>query len=421
MQSNKNITKFYLQGDKSIAIRSLILCLYFKGKHKIKNLPNSDDIKSTLYVFDKIGMDYQLLKNSLFIDSTNIKFNEIEIDCNESGTTARLLIGFFSGININCKIIGRKTLRKRPMDRVIFPLLDAGVNIQSKDNLLPVNIFKSKKLKTINATLIIPSAQIKSSLILYAMSRNGKSIISGNIKTRDHLERMLLDLKYPIKVGKDRIEIVGNKNKSNNININLPGDISSASFLICAALLSKESSIIIKDVCLNRYRMGFLESVIKMGGNIKINNKRNVHGENIGDIHASYTGNLKGITIDKINIPSLIDEIPVISILCLYSNGKTTFKNVEELRVKESDRIKAIIENIKLMNGNAKEIGNDLIIYGNKKLHNTTISDFNDHRIFMSFYIANKIINKNYRFDNNVDCYKKSFPDFLECIDRIIK
>ena len=159
------------------------------------------------------------------------------------------------------------------MDRVIFPLLDAGVNIQSKDNLLPVNIFKTKKLKTINATLIIPSAQIKSSLILYAMNRNGKSIISGNIKTRDHLERMLLDLKYPIKVRKDRIEIVGNKNKSNNINVNLPGDISSASFLICAALLYKESAIIIKDVCLNRYRMGFLESVIKMGGNIKINNK----------------------------------------------------------------------------------------------------------------------------------------------------
>ena len=105
----------------------------------------------------------------------------------------------------------------------------------------------------------------------------------------------------------------------------------------------------------------------------------------------------------------------------MYSNGKTIFKNVEELRVKESDRIKAIIENIKLMKGNAQEIDNDLIIYGNKKLHNTTICDFNDHRIFMSFYIANKIINKNYRFDNNVDCYKKSFPDFLECIDRIIK
>ena len=167
-----------------------------KGQHKIKNLPYSDDIKSTLYIFDKIGLDYQLLNNSLCVDSTNIKFNEIEIDCNESGTTARLLIGFFSGMNIKCKIIGRKTLRKRPMDRVIFPLLDAGVNIQSKDNLLPVNILKSKKLKTINATLIIPSAQIKSSLILYAMNRNGKSIISGNIKTRDHLERMLLNLKY---------------------------------------------------------------------------------------------------------------------------------------------------------------------------------------------------------------------------------
>ena len=158
--------------------------------------------------------------------------------------------------------------------------------------------------------------------------------------------------------------------------------------------------------------MGFLESVIKMGGNIKINNKRNVNGENIGDIFASYTENLKGITIDKLNIPSLIDEIPVISILSMHSNGKTTFKNVEELRVKESDRIKFIIENIKLMNGNAQEIDNDLIIYGNKKLHNTTISDFNDHRIFMSFYIANKIINKNYRFDNNVDCYKNLFRLF---------
>tara|TARA_A100001011_G_C14322509_1_gene851607 strand:+ start:18794 stop:20059 length:1266 start_codon:yes stop_codon:yes gene_type:complete len=420
MKLNNNIIKFYLSGDKSIAIRALILCIYYKGIHKIYNLPNNDDVKSTLSALNKIGLKFKLIKNGIQLNSTKLKLNNLEIDCNESATAARLLMGYFSGLNIKTIIKGQKTLKNRPMERIINPLKSVGVNIKSNDQLLPLQILGSDYLKPLDIKLEIASAQIKSALILYAMSINGESKIGGLIDTRDHLERMLLYNKYPIKIKNNEIRILGNSNNIKNLNIKIPGDISSASFLICASILSKNSNIQIMNVCINKYRTGFIDVACKMGAKIIIKNKRNINGESVGDIYVLNGEKLKGINIDKNIVPNIIDEIPIISILAINADGKTTFNGISELRVKESDRLKAIISNIKLMNGDSAELKDNLVINGNKKLHNTTISSFNDHRIFMSFYIANKLINKNYKDKTNDNCYQKTFPNFIDEMDKVI-
>ena len=171
---------------------------------------------------------------------------------------------------------------------------------------------------------------------------------------------------------------------------------------------------------MNKYRTGFINVACKMGAKIKIKNKRNINGENVGDIYVYNGSKLKGVDISQNDVPNIIDEIPIISILALNADGKTTINGVGELRVKESDRLQAIISNINKMNGVAKENTDSLEIYGKNKLYNTTISSYGDHRIFMSFYIANKIINNNYKNITKDLCYKKTFPAFIEKVDEVI-
>ena len=420
MKLNNQSNKLSLSGDKSIAIRALILCAHFKGNHKIYNFPKNEDVTATLNALSQIGLKCRHYKNYININSNDINFNETEIDCNESATAARLLTGYLSGLSVKTIIQGQKTLKNRPMDRIIDPLSSVGARIKSKDNFLPIEIHSSKNLTPINHELKLPSAQIKSALILYAISVKGESKITGLTNTRDHLERMLKDINYPIKINGNEIRILGDININKNLNIKLPGDISSASFLICAAILSTNSNLQIMNVCINKYRVGFVEVACKMGANIEIKNKRNINGESVGDIHVYNGSKLKGVNIEQSDIPNIIDEIPIISILALYADGKTTFHGVDELRVKESNRLQSIISNIKEMNGIAKENNNSLEIYGNNKLYNTTISSYGDHRIFMSFYIANKIINKNYKHKIHDTCYKKTFPTFIEQVDKVI-
>jgi 3-phosphoshikimate 1-carboxyvinyltransferase len=418
---NIDYLQLTLPGDKSIAHRALILASFIKGVHKINNLPKNEDVLITLDILSRHGLEYKFSNNSTIINSNNMLFKDAIIACNDSGTTARLLIGYLAGLNINTTIKGSLSLSRRPMRRIVNPLKDFGVNIESKNFQLPIKLNKSNNLKPFNFRLEIPSAQVKSALILYAMCINGKSILSGKIQTRDHLELLLADLDYPISIDSDKIQIIGNANISKQIDIKIPGDISSASFIICASLLTQGSYVRIKNVCINKYRIGFLNSAVKMGAKINILNNRLVYGEAVGDIDIHYSKDLKGIEIDSIEIVNMIDEIPILSVLACYAEGNTIINGIEELKVKESNRVLAIIENIQSMGGDAELINDSLIIKGNKRLYNTTIRSFNDHRIFMSFYIANRIIGKNVDYDVSDTSYNKSFPDFKSVIERVLR
>ena len=417
----KFIGSIKMLGDKSIAHRVLIISSWFKGFHSISNFPENEDILTTLHGLSLYGLKYSITNKVIKIDSTNFSFNEEKINCNDSGTSARLFCGYLAGANVKAQIFGSKSLSIRPMDRVVEPLNSFGANIKSTKGLLPLHITPSSNLGPFKYDLKIASAQVKSSLILYAMFIKGVSTITGLIHTRNHLENLLSYFGYPITCDKKQINIKGRNRISKNLIVDLPGDISSASFIIAGAILLKDSSIKIKNICFNKYRIGFMQKLIDMGGNITFSNKKSVCGEDVVDIHVKYSPHLMGAHINKKEIPFIIDEIPILCVVASYAKSQTVIEGIDELKIKESNRVEAILLNIDNMGGIAEVVGDNLIITPKNKLHNTTINSFNDHRIFMSFYIANLVAEGIFNKNSINPCYKKSFIDFFDILEEIIE
>ena len=417
----KIIGDINLSGDKSIAHRALLLSSFIKGQHSILNFPNNEDIISTLSILHKYGLEYIWIDNTLKINSSNMNFKNLDINCNDSGTTARLICGYLAGLNIDCTIKGSDSLSRRPMNRIVEPLKNFGLNISCDNGGLPIKIRKNNKINSsFNYVLKLPSAQIKSALILYALSTEGVSTIKGEIKTRDHLERLLLHLKYPIKINDNKIMVTGNHKLCNSLKIKIPGDISSASFLIAATILLKNSKLIIRNIGVNPYRMGFINKLIEMGANIQLINRRSEYGELIADIKVEYSNNLQGVVVSNNEVPSMIDEIPIFCVIAAFAKGDTKIEGINELKYKESNRIKGIIKNFRAMNGNIEYHKNILLIKPKNKMYNTSIISFDDHRIFMSFYIANLALNRFYSDSLSEKCYNKSFPTFIDTMKEIV-
>ena len=410
-----------LSGDKSIAHRALLLSSFIKGQHIIENFPNNQDVCSTLFILTQYGLEYILKDGIIKINSSKMNFKDLSIDCNDSGTTARLMCGYLSSLNINCTIKGSKSLSVRPMSRIVSPLKNFGVDINSTRGKLPIIIKKNQSNQLPFAyNLKIPSAQVKSALIFYALSSDGISSIEGQINTRDHLELLLSYLKYPIKIDNNKILVKGNHKLSDNFHIKLPGDISSASFLIGAAILLKGSKLIIRNVGVNPYRMGFINKLIDMRAKIELINTQTKYGELVSDIKVEYSNNLRGIIVSDKEVPSMIDEIPIFCVIAAFAKGDTKIEGINELKYKESNRINGIIENFAAMNGNIEYHGNNLLIKPKNKMYNTSIISFNDHRIFMSFYIANLALNRFYSDSLPDKCYNKSFENFIDIMKDIV-
>jgi 3-phosphoshikimate 1-carboxyvinyltransferase len=307
------------------------------------------------------------------------------------------------------------------MSRIVDPLSDFGVNIKSNNGLLPIEIKKTDKKKLgFDYNLKIASAQVKSALMLYAFNIKKDCTIRGKIHTRDHLERLFNFFKYPISIEKNKIQLSKGQLLETNWSIEIPGDISSASFLIAGAVLLKNSDLIIKKVGMNKYRMGFINKLIKMGANIKVASYLTPEGEQEGNLHVWYSKSLKGITINSEEVSSMIDEIPILCVVAAFAQTKTIIKGVNELKFKESDRIKSIIENFKSMGGLIEINNNNLVITPTNNLYSTNIKSYGDHRIFMSFYIANLVLGTFYSDTLSEKCYDKSFKNFINIVKEIV-
>ena len=408
-------------GDKSIAHRALILSSWFKGVHTIYNFSNNEDVLTTLQALEGYGLNYKLESNILSVDSRKFIFKKGGINCNDSGTSARLLCGYLSGANVKTDIFGSEGLSIRPMNRVVKPLNAFGRDIQSNKGLLPLHIKPSLNLKAFDYDLSIPSAQVKACLILHAIFMDGVSTITGKIKTRDHLENLLSHFNYPMSLSDKKIKIQGSKRVNKNLIIELAGDISSASFIIVGALLLKGSAIKIKSVCFNKYRIGFINKLIDMGADITFENQKTICGEEVADISAKYSPNLVGIKIEQDEVPCMIDEVPLLCVVAAYAKGESIINGVSELKIKESNRIEAILANMKKMGGSVKVRGDSLIISPKNKLYNTTINSFNDHRIFMTFYIANLVSGQDFSEGLTDLSYKKSFVNFFDILKQVIQ
>ena len=417
-----------ISGDKSISHRALILSAMSTGKARITNLLESEDVMSTLNILKELGI--KIIKdgnNWIVYGNGTGGFMEPKkpLDCGNSGTTARLMIGAVSSNPINCTFVGDNSLSRRSMSRVTNHLEEIGAIVHlTKKDYLPLIISGSDKLLPIKHNILKASAQIKSALIIAALNIHGKTKIIEKIATRDHTERLLEFLNVKFKIHKTKkkasqIELNGPYEfKAKNINV--AGDPSSASFFIVGALILPKSKIILKDVMLNPSRTAFIKVLKSMGGKIKLKKTKQICGEDVGNITAEYS-KLKGINIPANQSAYLIDEYPILSIAASQAKGKTIMKGLDELRHKESDRIQSILFNLKKVGIEVYEENSNLHIFGKKiKLNkNIKIKSFGDHRIAMSFSILNMLYDNKLKIDNK-KCINISYPDFTKHLNHLL-
>lgn len=414
---------FELIGDKSISHRAIMFSSISKGHNKISNFLMGEDCLSTIDCFRKMGVDIKIENKDVIVRGNGLyglkKPNNI-LDVGNSGTTIRLIMGILAGNKFDATLIGDNSIGKRPMKRVTEPLRSMGCKIEGKDdaNYTPIKIYGGN-LSSINYKMPVASAQVKSAIILASLYADKMSTIEEKVKSRNHTEIMLKSFGADIDVNSLKINI-NPVDELYSQDIYVPGDISSAAFIIVGALISKGSEVLIKNVGLNETRTGIIDVVKSMNGNIEIFNKRLVGGEIVGDILVKYTPNLCATTIDKTIIPRLIDEIPAIAVLASQAEGTTIIKDAKELKVKESNRIKAVVDNLKNMNCDIEELEDGMIIKGKNKLKASYIQTYNDHRIAMAFSIANLICEEEIKLDNP-NCVDISFPGYFDLLNSLRK
>ncbi len=414
-QPNNLTGEIFIPGDKSITHRAIMLGSLSNGRLDIKNSLLSEDCKRTVDAFIKLGVDITIDDTTISIYGKGL--NALKppcsiIDAGNSGTLARLISGVLAVQNFDSSISGDSSLVKRPMKRIIDPLTLAGANISSNDNLMPLSFKQSGKLKVINYTCLIPSAQIKSCLILASLFLDGTSIIKETIKTRDHTERMLQFLDYPISIDDKIISINGNGTIVAK-DIRIPSDISSASFLIVGALIAPNSNIILKSIGINPLRTGIIDVLIKMGADIKMVNHTNIGNEPVADIIVR-SSILNPVNLSGDIISRLIDELPILFIACACCEGISVIKDIEELRHKESDRIKSMEEGLINLGIKVESTTNSIKISGGS-FKGGIVNSNSDHRVAMSFLIAGLVSLKPITIIDT-DNINTSFPNFVDIL-----
>ena len=406
-----------IPGDKSISHRSIIIPSISKGISEIKNILMSDDVMHTLDAFKSLGVKIINANNKIIIHGmglNSLSKAKKNIYLGNSGTSARLLTGLLASQPFITTLEGDKSLTSRPMKRIIDPLKIMGAKFDNKSGTLPLTII-GNKLKSSKIEIEIPSAQIKSGLILAAINTKGVSnIVERNI-TRDHTENMIRSFGADINIKKNGSEtsiIINGKQELTSKNIDVPSDLSSSAFFIVAALINEGSKISMSNININPTRDGILKALKKMGANINIKNFRTLSGEIVADIDVEYS-KLSGCELDAEMAKLMIDEYPILSVAAAFANGPSLFKGLKELKVKESDRLELIKLNLNNCGCECEVINDDLLIKPTKNykpLDNNIRTDF-DHRIAMAFTVMGSKIGG--LFIEDAESINTSFPNFI--------
>lgn len=399
-----------IPADKSISHRAIIFSALAKGKSIIKNFSNGQDPHSTLNIFKQLGVKFEEEGTTVVVNSSGVlQSSNGPLDCGNSGTTMRLMAGVLAGQKFNSTLIGDDSLSKRPMKRVIAPLEQMGGDIQSNNFKAPL-IISGKELKAINYNSPIASAQVKSCILLAGLNANGITTVTEPYTSRNHTEIMLKAMGANLSVEKTTVSI--EKSELEPIDIEIPGDISSAAYFICAGLIVPNSEIILKNVGLNPTRTGIIDVVKSMGGNIELLSERITCGERVGDILVKYSPNLKACKISGEIIPRLIDEIPVIAVLATQADGQTVISDAQDLRNKESDRISAVVTELRKLGAEIEETPDGMIISGKTSLKGECeVETYHDHRLAMSLFVAGLITEQEIKI-NGFEWVNISFPEF---------
>ncbi len=414
-----------LPGDKSISHRSAIFSAMADGETRISNFATSADCASTILCLQKIGVG--IVRHGPEIIVKGVGKNGFtkpltELDCGNSGTTMRLLAGVLAGQNFDSVLTGDESLSKRPMKRVIGPLQSMGAEIDAAENHAPLRI-RGKLLKSMTHELKVASAQIKSCLLLAGLNADGETSVIENTQTRDHSERMLrwlgCDIREEDFEGGKKLTVSGTATLTAR-DINVPADISSAAFFLVAAACLPGSEIVLPNVGINSSRRAIIDVLQRFGAEITISDEREVCNEPIATIivrsglQPTSAANLVNGRI----IANLIDEIPILAILGTQLENGLEIRDAAELRVKESDRISAVVENLKRMKADVEEFPDGFRI-GRSQLHGAVVDSFGDHRIAMAFAVAGLFAEGETEI-NGADCAAVSFPGFFDTLESLL-
>jgi 3-phosphoshikimate 1-carboxyvinyltransferase len=408
-------------GDKSISHRSIMLGAIANGVTTVRGFLRGEDNMSTMHAFRAMGVEINDDGETIHITGRGLhglKEPDDVLDCGNSGTTIRLITGLLSGQSFFSVVTGDQYLRKRPMKRVVDPLSRMGARITGRNGgtLAPLAI-NGGSLKGIDYQSPVSSAQIKSSIMLAGLYADGETSVSEPSLSRDHSERMFRHFGASLVRHDNGVTVRGGVELTAQ-EVTVPGDISSAAFFMVAALITPNSELLIKNVGVNPSRTGVIDILLAMGGNIQLLDEREVSGEPVADILVR-SSSLKGILISGSVVPRAIDEFPAICVAATCAEGVTTIRDAKELRVKETDRITAMADNLRILGISVTETEDGMDITGSEQLLGGTVDSCGDHRIAMSMSVAALVASSAITV-SDIGCVATSFPTFFPLLEKVV-
>ena len=412
-------------GDKSISHRSIIFGALAEGETRITGLLEGADILSTIGAMRAFGAEIDRCEDGSWLvkgcGKAGLNSPDIEVDCGNAGTGVRLIMGAVAGFPLKARFTGDQSLRSRPMRRILDPLREMGASASvTGDDRLPLALKSSGQLQPIDYSPKQASAQVKSAILLAGLRAEGETIVREPRMSRDHTENMLEAFGVPVSIrtrsGRHVVSITGPASLSGT-NVVVPGDPSSAAFPIVAALITPGSNVTVENVMMNPTRTGLFETLSEMGADIRTDNFRKSGGEVIADITVKHTS-LRGVTVPPERAPSMIDEYPILAVAAAFASGKTVMNGIHELRVKESDRIAATAELLRLNGVDVEERPDGMTVSGGRPQGGGTVTTHHDHRIAMSALVLGLAADRPVTIDD-ASMIATSFPEFFDLMSAL--
>jgi len=400
-------------GDKSISHRSLICSALAEGTSRVRSILRSADVHSTAGVLRALGVDIPALGDDITITGVGLRGLRdatSDLDCGNSGTSTRLLAGVVAGSGVTGRFVGDSSLSQRPMRRIARPLEAMGARVELPEHGgLPMTI-RGGKLHDIEWVNETGSAQVKSCIMLAALCAGVEAKVVESPRSRDHTERMLASQGAEVWVNEQSV-LLHPVPRLAPLDVTVPGDPSSAAFFAALAALAPRGELLLRRVCVNETRIGFLAALREMGGEIELVGRERVAGEWIADVRVSGGAALQGISIVREAIPTLIDELPLVACLAAYAEGETRVTGAQELRVKESDRIAVVVGNLRTLGADAEELPDGFVVRGTAPVLRGRVVTHGDHRMAMAFGILGALPGNEIEIDDP-DCVAVSYPAF---------
>ena len=409
--------------DKSLTHRAILFSALAEGTSTIDNPLQAEDCLSTAACIEALGVRIEMKKDRWTVHGVGLwgfKAPKRALDCGNSGTTMRLLSGVLAAQDFTSTLKGDASLSKRPMNRVAAPLTRMGAQFKLRDGrFAPYKLTGTKNITAVRWENPVASAQVKSAVLLAALHAVGKTVYQEPTVSRDHTERMLKACGVEIECKGTTVTLNGPSPLKPQA-WRIPGDISSAAFFMVGALLVPRARVTLESVNINPTRTGILDVLKTAGAIIELKKSRTLGGEPVADVVIDQQSKLRAFKIDKTIAPRLIDEIPILAVLATQCEGTSVFSGLEELRFKETDRLKAVTENLRKMGANVEEHVDGLVIQGPVKLRGAQLRSFDDHRIAMAFAVAG-LIARGLTTITGSECVAISFPDFWNALARLSK